>query len=38
MVNHGGGRAEDLRQLIEHVRQAVESKFGVLLEAEPNLV
>ncbi|HEX4918485.1 MAG TPA: UDP-N-acetylmuramate dehydrogenase [Limnobacter sp.] len=38
LVNHGGGKAEDLRHLIDHIRQAVQSTFGVLLEPEPNLI
>lgn len=34
MVNHGGGRAKDLRELIKKVKQKVSDKFGVELKEE----
>lgn len=38
LVNHGGGRGDDLLELINHVQSTVKAKFGVELEPEPNLV
>ncbi|HEX4844242.1 MAG TPA: UDP-N-acetylmuramate dehydrogenase [Limnobacter sp.] len=38
LVNHGGGQAEDLQRIINHVCHTVQAQFGVLLEPEPNLI
>jgi UDP-N-acetylmuramate dehydrogenase len=37
-VNSGGAKAADVRQLIEHVQQVVEARFGVRLEPEVKLI
>jgi UDP-N-acetylmuramate dehydrogenase len=37
-VNLGGAKAADVRQLIEHVQQVVEERFGVRLEPEVKLI
>ena len=38
IVNRGGGTAREVRELVAAIREAVESRFGVRLEPEPNLV
>ena len=38
LVNHGGATYADIKQLLEHVQQDVNRKFGVMLEPEPVLV
>lgn len=38
IVNRGGGTAREVRELVAAIRDAVESRFGVRLEPEPNLV
>lgn len=38
LVNLGGGQGSELLELIAHVKSTVKAKFGVELEAEPNLV
>lgn len=38
LVNHGQGRGEDLRVLIQHIQASVHQTFEVFLEPEPNLV
>lgn len=38
LVNLGGGQGSELLDLIAHVQSTVKAKFGVELEAEPNLV
>jgi UDP-N-acetylmuramate dehydrogenase len=38
LVNLGGGQGSELLALIAHVQSTVKAKFGVELEAEPNLV
>lgn len=38
LVNHGAGKGADLLELIGLVQAQVLQKFGVMLEAEPNLI
>jgi UDP-N-acetylmuramate dehydrogenase len=38
LVNHGNGKGVELAKLIEDVQGAVNARFGVTLEAEPNLI
>ena len=38
LVNHGTGKGADLLELIGVVQERVLQKFGVKLEAEPNLI
>jgi UDP-N-acetylmuramate dehydrogenase len=37
-INHGGATAEDIWKLIQLARDAVEKKFGIVLELEIELV
>jgi UDP-N-acetylmuramate dehydrogenase len=38
LVNLGQGKGSELLQLIRHVQEQVQDRFGVLLEPEPNLI
>lgn len=38
LVNLGKGQGSELLQLIRHVQEQVQDRFGVLLEPEPNLI
>jgi len=38
LVHRGGGRAEQLRELVDRLLDAVEGHFGIVLEIEPRLV
>ena len=38
VVNRGGGTAREVRELVAAIREGVESRFGVRLQPEPNLV
>ncbi|HEY1060013.1 MAG TPA: UDP-N-acetylmuramate dehydrogenase [Limnobacter sp.] len=38
LVNHGAGQGAHLLDLIRRIQQAVQTRFGVHLEAEPNLI
>ncbi|HEY8508968.1 MAG TPA: UDP-N-acetylmuramate dehydrogenase [Steroidobacteraceae bacterium] len=38
IINHGEARAKDIEQLIEHVRDTVESRHGVRLQPEVRIV
>ena len=38
LVNHGHGKGVELAKVIEDVQEAVNARFGVTLEAEPNLI
>ncbi|MCQ8894840.1 UDP-N-acetylmuramate dehydrogenase [Limnobacter humi] len=38
LVNHGAGQGAHLLSLIERIQQAVQARFGVHLDAEPNLI
>lgn len=35
VVNHGGGSAEDIKTLADHVRAGVAARFGITLQEEP---
>lgn len=37
LTNLGGAKGTDLSRMIEHIQSTVEKKFGVSLEAEPNI-
>ena len=38
LVNHGTGHGADLAKLVAHVQTQVKNRFGVDLDAEPNLI
>ena len=38
IVNGGGASAEEVLQLARYIRNLVQIEFGVLLQAEPNLI
>ena len=38
LVHHGGGSAEDLRQLAKEVMKSVESEFGISISPEVNII
>ncbi|MEK9816364.1 MAG: UDP-N-acetylenolpyruvoylglucosamine reductase, partial [Limnobacter sp.] len=38
LVNLGNGQGVELLQLISHIQAQVQTRFGVLLESEPNLI
>lgn len=38
LINRGGGSATDLRSLVARIVDEVNTRFGVLLEPEPNLI
>ncbi|MFN4330078.1 MAG: UDP-N-acetylmuramate dehydrogenase [Limnobacter sp.] len=38
LVNHGHGSGSDLQALIKRIQETIQSRFGIHLEAEPNLI
>jgi UDP-N-acetylmuramate dehydrogenase len=38
ITNRGGATAQEIRQLAEFVQARVSNQFGIILQAEPNLV